>query len=163
MAVAIRLSFDDIGIGQRLTDAGRALGDLTPLMQRIAAAVELSVRDRFAEGHGPGGVPWTKSRRAVEQGGQTLIDSTRLLDSIVGQSDARSAEVGTNVIYAAIHQFGGTIVPKDAGALHFRLPNGSFVTVSKVTIPARPFLGIDQADEVEIGKQVDDWLTGLLS
>lgn len=57
--------------------------------------------------------------------------------------------VGTNVVYAAIHEFGGrtaphTIVPIRAGALAFRV-GGELVLVRKVehpgsVVPARPYL-----------------------
>jgi phage gpG-like protein len=57
--------------------------------------------------------------------------------------------VGTNVIYAAIHQFGGTIRPKSKRALRFRM-GGRLFTLSKVSIPARPFLGLTPADRAEI-------------
>lgn len=50
-----------------------------------------------------------------------------------------SVEVGTNVAYAAIHEFGGTIVPVVASALHFKIGD-QWVTTKKVKMPARPFL-----------------------
>jgi phage gpG-like protein len=42
-------------------------------------------------------------------GGQILQDTGRLANSITPSSDADSATIGTNVIYAAIHQMGGKI------------------------------------------------------
>jgi phage gpG-like protein len=52
-----------------------------------------------------------------------------------------------------------TIVPKQAGALHFKLPgNLGWVTRQSVTIPKRPFLGIDDDDQAEIVAQAEDWL-----
>jgi phage gpG-like protein len=46
---------------------------------------------------------------------------------------------GANLKYAAIHQYGGVIKPKVKKALSFKV-GGSFITVKKVTIPARPYI-----------------------
>ena len=48
--------------------------------------------------------------------------------------------IGSNLPYARIHEYGGTIVPKKAKALVFKLPNGQWRRVAKVTIPERSFL-----------------------
>lgn len=45
-----------------------------------------------------------------------------------------------DVVYARIQELGGTIVPRNGEALHFRLPDGTFATVKSVTLPARPYL-----------------------
>ena len=47
--------------------------------------------------------------------------------------------LGTNVIYGRIHELGGVIRPVKASALRFRV-GGRWVTVRRVTIPARPYL-----------------------
>ena len=48
--------------------------------------------------------------------------------------------VGSNLIYAPIHEFGGVIVPKRAKALLFKTLDGRWHSASRVVIPARPFL-----------------------
>lgn len=47
--------------------------------------------------------------------------------------------VGTNVIYARIHEVGGVIKPTAGKYLRFKTPDGSWHTVKQVTIPARPY------------------------
>jgi phage gpG-like protein len=47
--------------------------------------------------------------------------------------------IGSDVVYARIHEYGGTIVPRTAKWLQFKV-NGQWVRTDKVTIPARPFL-----------------------
>ena len=47
--------------------------------------------------------------------------------------------VGTHVIYAAIHEFGGTITAKNKPFLVFKVDD-QWVRVKSVTIPARPYL-----------------------
>ena len=57
---------------------------------------------------------------------------------------------GSGLIYAAIHQLGGTIVPKAAKALVFTGADGSLVFAQKVTIPARPYLGVSAANAAQM-------------
>lgn len=89
-----------------------------------------------------------------------LIDTGNLLDSIEVQrgseGDAKAeAAVGTNVEYAAIHEFGGLIVPVKARALVFKTSDGEWHTVQKVTMPARPYLrpAVDE-HRPEIGEAI---------
>jgi len=49
------------------------------------------------------------------------------------------AQVGTNVKYAAIHEYGGTIEAKGGGRLHFVI-GGVHYSPKSVKIPERPFL-----------------------
>ena len=53
-------------------------------------------------------------------------------DDIVGT-------VGSDVVYARIHEYGGTIVPKVAKALRFVI-GGQTVVAKSVTMPERSFL-----------------------
>lgn len=45
-----------------------------------------------------------------------------------------------DVVYALIHEIGGTIEPKTAKSLAVPLPEGGIALVRSVTIPARPYL-----------------------
>ena len=47
--------------------------------------------------------------------------------------------IGSNVIYARIHELGGTIRPRTGKYLRFQI-QGKWKTVTEVTIPARPYL-----------------------
>ena len=47
--------------------------------------------------------------------------------------------IGTNLVYAAIHEFGGVITPKKAKALSFEI-GGELIFAKSVHIPARPYL-----------------------
>ena len=52
-----------------------------------------------------------------------------------------SIEFGsTGVIYAAIHEFGGVILPKRAKALHWVDDDGNDVFALRVVMPARPYI-----------------------
>jgi phage virion morphogenesis protein len=128
-----------------------ALGERPrPIWQAIGQYGESSTRMRFRNQAGPDRRRWVPSIRARQVGGQTLVQKTRLMRSISHKADNNGAEWGTNVVYAGVHQFGAVIKAKSAGALRFKLPGGGFVTVKKVTIPARPYLGVNAEDGREM-------------
>lgn len=135
-------------------------GNATPVMRDIAALGENSTRMRFRTETGPDGKRWKPSLRAQIHGGRTLTKDGHLSGSISSNAGSDFAEWGVNRIYAAIHQFGDTIRPKKAGSLRFRLANGAFATVKKVTIPDRPFLGVDDNDRNDILDLVQARLEG---
>lgn len=84
-------------------------GDLSPAMRSMASVLKRGAQMRFRETKGPDGTEWKKSRRALENGRKTLSLSALLRRSITTSFDRTSAAVGTNMAYAAIHQFGGVI------------------------------------------------------
>ncbi len=127
------------------------------LMWNIATAGVSSTQQRFMDERAPDGTTWTQSFRAKETGGKTLRFSNLLYQSIHGEASETEAQWGTNMEYAGTHQFGAVIVPKVKKALRFALANGKFVTVKKVKIPARPFLGLNDADKTRIGEVTEVW------
>ena len=135
----IELSLSD-GLTARLEAGAKASVDFTVPMAAIADLMRSETVLNFETERGPDGTPWLPSQRAREDGGLTLTDTGHLRQSITAASDAGSAIIGTNLIYAAVHQFGGTIRPKAKKAL--RTPFGPRASVG---IPARPFIGFGPA------------------
>lgn len=109
--------------------------------EAIGARLLTSAQLRFRDEAGPGGEKWKPSKRAIAQGGKTLTDTARLRRSLTMRASAEQVEVGSNAIYAGIHNFGGK-----TGRGH------------KVVLPARPFLGISDDDEQDIREIVNDAL-----
>lgn len=140
-----------------LNDLVARTQDTYSLFDNIGAALVTSTQKRFEDEQGPDGNPWPQSLRASLRGGRTLTDTARMVGSITHNAYDGGVEVGTNVIQAAIHQFGGTIRPVRADMLRFAIPGGGYATVGEVTIPARPFLGLDDADEAEIIRLAGEW------
>ncbi|WP_416053122.1 phage virion morphogenesis protein [Cupriavidus basilensis] len=105
----IEISLDFKNVDQAL---GRLAGfsrSKRPLMRSIAGIMADAVEENFAQEGRPkwlGLAPATRKRRGD---GKILQDKGRLAASIVSRADGESAAVGTNVRYAAIHQFGGEI------------------------------------------------------
>ncbi len=133
------------------------------LMDEIGAYGVSSTQQRFIDGQGPGGINWKKSFRARQQNGQTLRADNHLFNSLTHDFNDSSVSWGTNIPYAGIHQHGGTIRPKAAKKLAFKLANGRFVMTDKVEMPARPFLGIDDDDGDEIKNIAVDWMKECLN
>jgi phage virion morphogenesis protein len=117
---------------------------------------ESSTKLRFKNQTGPDHKRWIPSLRVKAAGGQTLIQKAHLLRSITHTADNNGTSWGTNLIYAPVHQWGAVIKPKGAGALRFRVPGGGFVTVRQVSIPARPFVGLNADDGHEMLHLVDE-------
>ena len=118
--------------------------NLAPVMKDIEGVLAEATERAFDEESSPDHDPWptlgafTQSQRQ-EQGkwpGQILQCSGRLASNIETDSDSDSAYIGTNVIYAAIHQYGGITSPNSM------IPNKA--------IPARPFIGLGPEDEGDI-------------
>lgn len=162
MAVSIRITHNLPQV-QRLFRAIRQFsGDAKPLMDRIAAEGETQTRIRFRDQVAPDGSRWKPSLRAKLAGGQTLTRDGHLGDSINGYGTADEAVWGVNRIYAAIHQFGGTIRAKGSRGLRFAIPGLGWRTVAQVSIPARPFLGLSDDDRRNILDLVQAHLSSLM-
>lgn len=140
--------------------------DPTDLLDIWGGVLEASTRSRFDTGSGPRGIPWPISRRAAEQGGKTLVDRGNLEGSIryevrPGQLEVGVDGVGASSKFARVHQFGAVIRPVNAESLRFQLPGGAWVFAQEVTIPARPFLGVDEDDKRDMREVGIEYLRSL--
>jgi phage virion morphogenesis protein len=153
----IALQVEDKAVQSALAQLGEKAENTLPVMDAIGASLVVSTQMRFENETGPDGVKWPASIRARVEGGKTLRDEGHLYASITHRASPSSVEVGSNEIYAAIHQIGGTIKAKEAKSLRFRIGD-VWVSKESVTIPARPFLGIDDGDREMIVETVADAL-----
>ncbi len=152
IGIAIDANIEGLaGVGDAFSRMVRLGYRPRPIWDAIGQYGESSTRLRFKNQKDPEGKRWLPSIRAQQFGpGRTLIKTARLLRSISYNADDRGTSWGSNVIYAHIHNEGGDIKAKGGGALRFRLPGGAFVTVKKVTIPARTFIGVNADDAREM-------------
>ena len=109
------------------------------LMRRLAGTMRYAVAQNFKQGGRP---EWLALKY---RSGIPLNDTGALRQSIDELSDNDTALVGTNMVYAAIHQFGGW-----AGRNR------------KVYIPARPFLQLTNEDKQDLMDDVQDYFANLL-
>ncbi len=150
----IRININIGEVQKRLNFFRSLVKDTTPLMRAVAGIMLNSTKKNFAESGRP---RWVESARAKREGGKTLQDSGLLLRSLESHSGRNYAMVGTNMKYAAIHQFGGKtrphiIRPRDKGGLYWPGAAHPFQSVNHPgsKIPARPFLLLTTLEEKKI-------------
>ena len=144
------------------------------LLKGSLLAIMMRQKDKvFKSQTTPDGQPWQKlsplteslrrkGPKASRNPNQILSDTGMMKNSItfagaphsVNDTTGDKAELGTNVPYAKVHQFGAVIVPKNpAGVLV--IPNGNHpVFLKRARIPARPFMGFGQKDEEPITEKI---------
>lgn len=95
-------------IAALLSDLEKRAVNLTPAMKSIGSHVVSVALMSFRKEQTPWGAAWPKSGRAKKKKGKTLADTGRLKASISRDVNANGVRIstGSNVRYAAIHQFG---------------------------------------------------------
>lgn len=140
--VSVNFTLTDLGaLNALLVKAHERSLDLQPLMKSIGEASLVTVEERFAGQYGPDGTAWKPSQRALEFGTQTLTLEGHLRDGISAKANSDSAEIGSNLIYARVHQLG----------------------YSEGGIDARPYLGIGGNDEETFTELTSDYILGQLA
>lgn len=152
-SVTFRLDWDEARAGFRQLE--RVMSDTTPIARAIGTGLVTSTQDRFDDEVSPDGAGWAPLNpvyAAGKRGAGILREQAMrggLQGSITYRASRSEVEVGSNKIYAGVHQGGAVITPKSAGRLVFRLGN-RIVHARSVTIPARPYVGISAEDKVMI-------------
>uniref|UniRef100_A4WS38 Phage virion morphogenesis protein n=1 Tax=Cereibacter sphaeroides (strain ATCC 17025 / ATH 2.4.3) TaxID=349102 RepID=A4WS38_CERS5 len=156
--IRVELKQDQVTVG--LEALARQLDDLTPVMQEIGAFLVASTKERFQKGETPEGAKWAPkspttvaayARRKVRLDPRPLFGETGMLSSQIAMfAGPASVEVGSNLVYAAVMQFGAGKGAFGADRAGHPIPWG--------TIPGRPFLGLSPADAQGIRDIVGEWL-----
>lgn len=170
-----------------LARAEGRLRDLSEPMARIGQRLLADIHRNFRSG-GWYPRPWAPSRRARKQGGQTLVDSGLLRRSMQQRSGPDYAEAGSGLVYARIHQEGGTLsIPARVQPVRARkglrmavfAKRGSFaqrktgavgirfIPAHTVRMPARPFLPVSAdgrlapATDTFVREQIGGYVAGV--
>ena len=147
-SIRVELSGEEQALLDRLENLSEV--DAAAAMAAIGEALRTSTLERFDRGKTPEGRPWKTSIRARQDGGKTLVDQGVLRSQIHVESSSKGAVIGSNLIYAATHQFGDrnrTIRTRNGQVFH-------------ISIPARPFLGVTEEDMQEISHIMEGAVTG---
>ncbi len=142
------------GFDKMLGQAAKGMANTQRLMKQIGMVMAGSTERRFDTATDPEGKAWIPSKKTLKtaasaNGGKgkkakkkiakkdphnkTLMKSGQLRNTLAVSATPFEVHVGSNLPYARIHQLGG------------KAGRGR-----KVTIPARPYLGISKEDEKEI-------------
>jgi phage virion morphogenesis protein len=166
MTIALELRLDGADeTSRRFGRLARALADTTPVMQNVGRGLVDNTRERVRAGRDPTGKafrPLNPGYAATKRGAGILRATGALMGSLTVRAWTAGVEVGTSSIYGRIHQYGGTIVPKAGARLVFTLGK-RMIFATQVTIPARPYLGIDAADRTMILDTIDEALARALA
>ncbi|ABO54314.1 MULTISPECIES: phage virion morphogenesis protein [Burkholderia cepacia complex] len=190
----VEIEIDDSRYAATMARVRALMQDASPVTALIAGLMADAVEENFAQQGRPkwlGLSPKPLKRRREEAGtGKILQRSGRLASSITPAHDATTARVGTNVVYAAIHQFGGTIqrhpmsgyvrLRKDRNGMIMRQADHPHLAVFAknshkrvkivkwtrsqgwtIKIPARPFFALTESDNIGIESEVTTYLRRL--
>lgn len=171
----IKIYIDDKKLIATLKELKSRLSTLRPFMREVRDIMRNAVEENFAKQGRPAWHPLApdtiaERRRLGYWPGMILqrhSAAAGLLGSIHGYYSDKSAVVGTNKRYAAIHQFGGIVKhPARQGVVtHFKKHGKGqrFATADdadygrklnhrahNVTIPSRPFLALTDDDKAQI-------------
>jgi len=127
--VDIKASF-----GKRL--AAIADIDFAEAMETIGQDLASLVRLGFRLSQDPYGDAW---EQLSFRKGKPLEDTGHLRQSFHADTDRNRVTVGTNVPYAAVHQYGAVIMPVNAKTLAWQVGQ-AWHFAKRVEIPARPML-----------------------
>lgn len=161
MADFIRIEIDDRRVKAALARMHARLRDLRPFMKIAGEILVQGTQERFNTMRDPEGRPWKALSPAYQRVKERNKDRILVL---YGHLEAgihyqlegsRTVHVGSNLIYAAIHQFGGVIRPKSKKALFFP---GAKHPVGAVRIPARPYLGMSGRDRARILRHAKEYM-----
>ena len=142
----IEIKIDNKKVEKALLEIAQKTSNLRPLMKNIAGIMADSTEENFKEEGRP---KWkdlsektkTARKKTGHYPGQILQVSGQLALSVTTQYDETSAIIGSNKVYAAIHQLGG-LAGKN----------------KKTTIPARPYLSLTNDEYEEILSSVENYL-----
>ena len=155
--------FDGTAAIEHLSGLVDAINDPSPLLAELGEYGLRSTRARFKTQTAPDGTawaalqPWYQKEKRRNKNRILTLDGylrSRITWQFAGD---RTVEIGSNLPYAAVHQFGATIKPRAAKVLMFR----GHVAKS-VTIPARPYLGLSDEDRSEIVGRTLEWLQRIM-
>ena len=191
----IEVNVDTSEMSATLKRLEKFAANASPLMAQIAGVMHDAVMQNFQEGGRPawaGLSPATlKEKRKKGYSDDPLIRSGKLRNSITMRYTPTTAQVGTNKVYAGIHQFGGKIekAAQSRQVRHRTDANGELLRTDifggkglvfakashkrvavrwfeqgahTITMPARPFLKLAPTDEAKIVGKVSDYLSKIV-
>lgn len=176
--MAYDIVFDVTDFERSLSELINRLEHRAPLMKMLSHAMWDAVEENFSQQGRPAWMGWSPKYAKRRGPGQILQRSGRLASSIMPYSDNDSATVGTNVVYAAIHNNGGVIdIPARSQRAYYRMDKAGnldnrFSKKSKanysewhtiapyqIKMPRREFLRLTETDVESMEKQAENYFS----
>ena len=143
--VAVSVKVDDKGVRKMLAGILKRLGNPTPAMKILGAIARTSIVRNFEKGGRPTKWQALSPETLKTKKGTAILREQGMAGGLMGSVNykafGKKAVISADKIYAAIHHFGGK-----AGRGH------------KVTIPARPYMMIQDEDWVEMKAALGDFI-----
>lgn len=162
----------------------QAQADTGRLAPRLGEYLQSSTQARFKTQTAPDGTPWAPLKQSTIRRKKTNADKILTLRGYLRGGirwqalDDNTVQVGTNLKYAAIHQFGGEIQqPARQATVRYRTVSGRVLFAGRkhkrvmerlvsipahtTPVPARPFLGISASDHREIREIIQLWIESM--
>lgn len=154
-------------VQQKLKLSADKLRDMRNFWKSVGMYVQKqTIKERFDKEQSPEGAKWKplapatikhRQKRHKTSIMKILQDTGALRRSIAYEAGNNYVKVGSVLKYARIHQFGGIVeisrqgqYKRDHKNHRFKRKGNSYSYSHKVTIPARPFLGLTQAEKIYI-------------
>jgi len=182
----ISAKIEDSGIKETLSAILARASDMRPVWMLVGQIILESSLRNFEERRSPDGTAWQevseryarwKSKKGHDPG-NILVLNNRLMRSINVRPETDHVVIGTNVVYAAIHQFGGAISSGGRTQVSAHREGGGFmsrkqasrkksgsirISISDVgphtaTMPARKYLGVRAEDWPRIHTALANYL-----
>jgi len=151
------LTVDDAELRGALRRLLGATDDPAPALRVLGERLLRSTRERFGAGNkrAPDGTPWARNAPSTiaRKGRDNPLYQRGLLQGQLRYqltADGRGVEVGSGLVYAATQQFGAGRGQFGSTARGAPIPWG--------TIPARPYLGLSEADRAMAVETLRDFL-----
>ncbi|GBR09487.1 phage virion morphogenesis protein [Gluconobacter frateurii] len=133
------------------------------VLKAVGHIVLTSTRHRIEQEVDPQGQPFKplNPQYALTKEGPGILRGPNfnagLYGSLTAQASGPVLRWGSNKVYAAVHQFGAVIKPKNAKQLSFEM-GGSLFHRGSVTVPARPYLAFTSEDREDVLTELEGFL-----
>ena len=165
------LEFDSQAVLAAINEAAEAMGNPELMLREMGEYLIQRTEDRFTSQTAPDGTPWQALSPRYQRSKKKNRDKILTFNGYLGkqfayQINGGELRVGTNRVYAAIHQFGGefqrqarqgTVYFKqskkgEVGRRFVKKTESNFaqdvnIGAYTIRIPSRPFLGTSEADD----------------
>lgn len=180
----VTLTFNAQDALSKLWDARAEMMRPAPLLERMGERLLVFHQKRFQEQKSPEGIEWAALkprylRRKRRNKDKILTLDGHLQNTLHWQVNADELLFGTNRVYGAIHQFGGTIeiAARSQQAYYRQKKNGRIanefvrkdksnfaqwhtIPAYKIKIEARPWLGVSKSEGETLIDMAKNYLQG---